>query len=198
LNSLRFHQNYKGVFEGASTIQRSLDGAFKWIKLTTTNDTSDLVVIGNFGVTVASGSVAFPTAGTWYDLFANTTFSATGGEQNFNLNPGDFRVFVNRNVNNLTTTPVNNVPWTGATLEAKLFPNPVRANYTVELAVPQSGTVTVDLYNSTGQFITSVYNGFLQKGKRQLPLQRPAVVNGTYFLRLQLKGETKTIPLTIQ
>jgi hypothetical protein len=198
LINLRFHPWYKGVFEGASTIERSLAGAFKWIKLTTTNDTSDLMVIGNFDVTPQTGSVTFPTAGTWYDFFGNFIHTASGTAQSFTLQPGEFHVYTNRNVNNMTTTPVANVPWTGTTLQARLYPNPVRSGYTVEVAMPQSGNVTIALYNSMGQFVSTVYNGFLQKGERQVSLNYPAAPKGAYFLKLQTKAESKTIPFTLQ
>lgn len=198
LINLRFHPWYKGVFEGASTIEHSLGGAFKWIKLTTTNDTSDLVVIGNFDVTPQTGTVTFPTAGTWYDFFGNFIQTPTGTAQSFTLQPGEFHVYVNRNVNSITTTPVGNLPWNETVLAAKLYPNPVRSAYTVEVAMPQSGNVTISLYNSMGQFISTVYKGFLQKGERQVPMQKPAMPTGAYFLKLEARGESKTIPFTLQ
>jgi hypothetical protein len=54
------------------------------------------------------------------------------------------------------------------------------------------------LVHSTGQFVSTLYTGFLQKGERKVPLQRPAVTTGTYFLKVQAKGENKTIPFTLQ
>jgi hypothetical protein len=197
LINLRFHPWYTGAFQ-SGTIERSLSGAFKWIKVTTAGDTSDLVVIGNFDVVPQTGSVTFPTAGVWYNFFGNFIHTATGAAQNFTLQPGEFHVYVNRNVNNLTSTPVSNVPWNGSTLQARLYPNPVQASYMVELALPQSGTVSIALYNSTGQFVSTLYTGFLQKGERKVPLQRPAFNTGTYFLKVQAKGENKTIPFTLQ
>jgi len=197
LNRLRNHPWFKGVFQ-SSTIERSLGGAFKWIKLTTANDTADVMVIGNFNVIPQTGTVTFPTAGTWYDYFGNFIHTATGSPQSFTLQPGEFHVYINRNANNLTATPVGNVPWNATNLGAKLFPNPIQAAYTLELSIPQSGSAVVEMYNSTGQFIRTVYNGFLQKGTRQLPFSRPLSAKGVYFLKIAIKGETKTIPLTLQ
>lgn len=197
LNRLRHHPWYKGAFESA-TIERSLNGAFKWIKFRTANDTADLVVIGNFDVVPQTGSVTFPTAGNWYDYFGNFIQTATGAPQNFTLQPGEFHVYINRNVNNVVATPVSNVPWNGTALAAKLFPNPVKASSIIEISVAQSGQARVELYNSNGQLLQTVYNGFLARGTRQVPLQRPSVSSGTYFLKITLKGETKTISLTLQ
>jgi hypothetical protein len=83
-------------------------------------------------------------------------------------------------------------------LEAKVYPNPVSANYTVEIKLPQSSTTRIDLYNNIGQYITTVYNGFLTTGTKTIPLAAPGLSKGTYFLKLQVKGSTKTISLTLQ
>jgi len=197
LNRLRQHPWYNGVFQSA-TIDRSLGGAFKWIKLTTTNDTSDLVVVGNFDVNPQTGSVTFPVAGTWYDYFANTTISTSASPQSFTLQPGEYRVYVNRNVNNVTTTSVGSIPVNPNAIEVNLYPNPVDANSTIEIKLPQSGQTTIELYNSTGQFVRTVYSGFLARGVRQLPLQRPTSAKGTYFLKVRTKDDIKTIPFTLQ
>ena len=196
LIGLRFHQWYKDAFLTGAVTQ-SLSGAVKWIK-TSSGDSSHLVVVGNFDVSSQSGSVTFPTAGTWYDLLENTTFTTTGSSQAISLAPGEFHVYVNRNVNNIIPTPVVNVPWNGTTLEAKAFPNPAISSFTVELNLPQSGNVQVDLFNSLGQKISTVYNSFTVKGTRQLPIKVTGVSKGNYFLKLNTKTETKTIQITIQ
>lgn len=67
---------------------------FKWMTLN--SSAGKLVVIGNFNVTTQSGSVTFPSAGTWYDyLNPPATFAATGGSQSFTLQPGEYRVYLN-------------------------------------------------------------------------------------------------------
>ena len=197
LINLRFHPWYKDALMDG-TVESSLGTAFKWIKLRTGNDSSDMVVIGNFDGSTQIGAVTFPVQGTWFDYLNNTTFSATGTAQSISLLPGEFRVYVNRNVNNVTTTPVSNIPWNGTAMAAKVFPNPVQMSYTLEISVPQSGNAIVELYNSNGQFLRTVHNGFLTRGSRQISLNRPTTAAGTYFLKITLKGETKTIPLTLQ
>lgn len=197
LNRLRNLSTYKGVFQTAN-IDRSLANGFKWIKLTTAGDTSDLMVIGNFDITAQSGTVTFPTAGTWYDYFGNFIHTSTGTAQSFTLQPGEFHVYVNRNVNNLTATAVTTIPWNGNTVEAKVYPNPVAAAFTVEVKLPQSGTTKIDLYNNVGQYIATMYNGFLTSGTKKIPLSALGFTKGIYFLKLQAKGGVKTISLTLQ
>lgn len=65
LNRIRFHPWLKDVFiANNTTIDRNMSGAFKSLRLRSANDSSCIVVIGNFDVTAQSGSVTFPTAGT--------------------------------------------------------------------------------------------------------------------------------------
>lgn len=196
LINLRFHPWYKDAFI-TGTIDKSLNGATKWIRVSS-GDSSQLLVVGNFDVSTQFASVTFPTAGTWYDYLENATFTSTGTLQNISLLPGEFHVYVNRNVNNLTATPVIDVPWNGQSLNASVYPNPVAADFTLQLQVPQSGMITIDLYNSVGQFIKTVRKEFLTKGTHQLTMQQQQLSKGIYYLQVNTKSATKTISVTIQ
>jgi 1,4-alpha-glucan branching enzyme len=78
-------------------ISRDFSGAFKWMTLN--SSAGDVVIIGNFDVVAQGGSVTFPAAGTWYEyLKAPNTFNATGGSQFFNLQPGEYRIYLSTNV----------------------------------------------------------------------------------------------------
>ncbi|ANE53578.1 hypothetical protein SY85_17830 [Flavisolibacter tropicus] len=198
LNALRFHAWYKELFQ-SGTITQNFSDAFKWLKVAS-GDTSMLVVVGNFDVTTTSSTVTFPTAGTWYDYFGNTTFTSTGTAQTISLQPGEYHVYVNRNVNNISVTPVVNIPTSGTTLEAKVFPNPVHTNYVVELYVPQSGTTSIDLLNLSGQQLGTLQQKFLIKGKHQLSFNRSGLpaASGTYYIRIYTSAAQKIIPITLQ
>ncbi len=198
LIKLRFHPLYKEAFI-SGRIDRSLGAAFKWIKVSS-GDTSHLVVVGNFDVNAGSGNVTFPSAGTWYDYFTNTTITATGAAQNISLQPGEYHVYVNRNVNNNTTTPVLTIPTNGTTLEAKLYPNPLTQRFVIEMYVPQSGTTTIELFNALGQYAGKLQSSFLQKGKHMVPLNRGPLnlAKGQYYIKISTKNESKVLGAIIQ
>jgi hypothetical protein len=197
LIQLRFHPWYKGAFM-TGTINQNVGGdvAVKWISVTT--DTSKLLVVGNFDVVPQTSTVTFPAAGTWYDYLDSATYTATGTAQNITLQPGEFHVFVNRNVNNNSATAIASVPWNGGTLNVKVFPNPVVGSYLLEVNTPQSGTTTIELFSAMGQYMTTLYNGFLQKGTQQLSMKGLNVAKGSYYLRFTTKTATKTILITVQ
>jgi 1,4-alpha-glucan branching enzyme len=96
LLQLRANPLYAEAFT-TGTINRNFAGAFKW--MTINSGAGKLVVIGNFDVVPQTGSVTFPTAGTWYDyLNSPATFAATGGSQSFTLQPGEYHVYLSSNV----------------------------------------------------------------------------------------------------
>ncbi len=89
-------------------ISRSFSGAVKWMTLN--SSAGKVVVVGNFDVVPQSGSVTFPASGTWYDYMkAPATFNATGGPQTFNLQPGEYHVYLSSNV----VLPVTLLSFTG-------------------------------------------------------------------------------------
>jgi hypothetical protein len=197
LIKLRFHPWYKDAFL-SNRVEQSLAGAFKWIKVTT--DTSNLLVVGNFDVTPVTGSVAFQNSGTWYDYLANTAFTATGTAQSFTLQPGEFHVYLNRNVNNTTSTPVTAIPWNENLLEATVFPNPVQTTYTIEVNVPKSVTLQIIVVNAIGQKVATLHNSFLTRGKHQLTFNKNDLkgVTGIYYIQLVTKENSKTLPVILQ
>ncbi len=95
LLKLRANPLYKDAFVSNTTSQ-SLGGAFKWLQLNSTP--AKIVVIGNFDVVSQTGSVTFPTAGTWYDYLQGNTITTTGSAQSFTLQPGEYHVFLNSSI----------------------------------------------------------------------------------------------------
>ena len=54
-----------------------------------------LVAISNFDIIAQNFTVTFPSSGTWYEYFTNTTFTATGGGQTINMQAAEYRVYTN-------------------------------------------------------------------------------------------------------
>jgi hypothetical protein len=128
LNKLRFHSWYKDVFIANNiNLGRSLSGAFKTMTIRSALDSSMLCVVGNFDVTAQTGSFTFPVAGTWYDYLGGGTTTATGSAQNITLQPGEFHVYLNRNLTNAVITSTGSTGANVNQLQAEVYPNPVQA-----------------------------------------------------------------------
>jgi 1,4-alpha-glucan branching enzyme len=196
LNNLRSHSWYRQAFL-SGTVDRSLATTGKWIRVSS-GDTSHLVVVGNFDVVSQTIQVSLPVAGTWFDYLQNTSFTATGTVQNITMQPGEFHVYLNRNVNNITVTPVTSLPGNALALEAKTYPNPSQSSLMVDISMPQSQQVRIEVFATTGQYISTLYNRFLPRGNHTLNLNRPALARGSYFMKITTKNATKTLPVTFQ
>jgi len=77
-------------------------------------------------------------------------------------------------------------------------PNPVRNQATVSFAVKERKEVTLTLYNLLGQKVRTLYRDVPAPGQAQrTPLDASTLSSGTYFLRLQADGKTKTRRVTV-
>ncbi|MBD0278702.1 MAG: T9SS type A sorting domain-containing protein, partial [Flavisolibacter sp.] len=130
----------------------------------------------------------------------NSTFTTTGTAQNISLRAGEYHVFTNRNVNNLATTPVSNLPWSEATLAVRAYPNPVFSFFTVEVNLMQNSIVSIELINTAGQRISMLHQAFMTKGKHQLILNRKTlpVPTGHYYLHMSTTAGDRTLSVTLE
>ncbi len=168
------------------------------MKIKSATDSSMLCVIGNFELTAQTISFTFPAAGNWFDYFSNTVFSATSNTHNISLAPGEFRVYVNRNVNNVSVTPVFDVDEPAKFLQAAAYPNPVAASSIVELNIPQTGLVQVQLLDMSGRVLETLHQGQLVRGNHSVPIGNKLnkYSSGLYLLRI-VAGKDSRILKTI-
>lgn len=96
LLALRNHTPYLPAFI-TNNISYNLNGAFKWMKVSSA--ALNIVVIGNFDVVPVTGNVSFQSPGIWYSYLTGTTFTATGSNQSFTLQPGEFYVYLDKDAN---------------------------------------------------------------------------------------------------
>jgi hypothetical protein len=200
LLKLRAHGWYKDVFTANNvSITRNMTSGFKWLTVRSATDSSMLCIIGNFDVNSQSASFTFPAAGTWYNYLTGTTTSATGTAQNINLLPGEYHVYLNRNLINAVVTADPGSPNTTDKLEVKIFPNPSVQDVVMDLELHESGNVEIDLLSSHGQRIQSLFNAFRTKGTHRLSLIiNQSIAAGNYIIRVKTKTSIKTTKFIVQ
>ncbi len=197
LLKLRNHPLYKSAFL-TNRVDQNLSAAFKWLRLTT--DTSNVVVMGNFDVSPAPGSVTFPTAGTWYDYFTGETLTATGTAQNFTLQPGEYHVYVNRNINNTTTG--GNPPGGQTTLALAVLPNPATASGQLKIDISASGRLAISITDITGRQCAYYDAGARTQGSYRFRIHEVAGnagawAAGIYFIRVDFNGQSVSSRMVI-
>jgi hypothetical protein len=152
-----------------------------------------LCVVGNFDAAAQTGSFTFPSAGTWYDYLNGNTYTASGAAQNITLQPGEFHIYLNRNLVNAVVTSVVNVGNSNNQFSASVYPNPAAASTFLDINIISAGKVSVTLLNQVGQKVKDVYTGFLPKGKHQINFSDKITnaAGGIYYLTIQ-SGQTQT------
>lgn len=200
MNKLRFHPWYKDVFIANSiNLSRNLVSGFKTLTVRSATDSSDVCVVGNFDVTAQSSNYTFPVAGTWYDYLNGGTITATGSAQNFTLQPGEFHIYLNRNLTNAVVTSTGDISTTNA-FDASVYPNPATTSSFLEIDVPQTGKVQAVIVNTSGQKVMELLSQTVNRGKFRLPLtgkidNLPA---GIYIINIQVANKTANVKLAIQ
>ena len=80
--------------------------------------------------------------------------------------------------------------------EAKLFPNPAPDGWTqVQLHLPSSGTLKVDLYDLQGRLLKSAYNNQLQAGNYLLPVSLSEFPQGFYLVKTSFNNSHQVLRL---
>ncbi|TMI71370.1 MAG: T9SS type A sorting domain-containing protein [Bacteroidetes bacterium] len=196
LAKLRSNGWYKDVFTANNiSIDQDLGGAVKTMIVRSANDTSLLVIVGNFDVTGKIAVVTFPKAGTWYDYISGTTIAATGNSQPITLQPGDYHIYLNRNV--------SNVPVTGngqGALQLSVYPNPVDNTSVANVTLPENSNVQIDLFNAGGQKVQTIFTGVLAQGKHTITFSAKTynLPTGIYLLKAQTQTVSQSLKILIK
>jgi hypothetical protein len=195
LIKLRSHTLYKDVFV-TNQVNQNLSGSFKILQVNT--DTSKICVIGNFDVIPQTANVTFQTTGTWYDYFDGTILNATGLAQSITLQPGEYHVYLNRNVVSNIATSVSTINTLESNLFVKMLPNPVMQSAVIDITVPAGGNMQIDLLNINGQKISNIYSGFLSKGDHTINFTKKNLPPGMYMLKVNSKISSGAIKIVVK
>ena len=156
----------------------SLDGPFKY--LLSSGSSVAAVAIGNFDVNANTGTVPFPAKGTWYNYFGTDSILVTGN-QNFTLNAGEYRVYLNTKVKDTASHDTTVVP--SRSIAVRIYPNPVvNGSSVIEYDLPEAGTCSLTIISIVGQTMGTVNLGQQDKGKHILT-QVQIPISFTFFAK---------------
>lgn len=188
LLKLRAHPLFRDNFT-SNRVDYNLAGSFKWMKVST--DSSDILVLGNFDVVPVTGTVSFQQGGTWYDYLTGQTVTASGSAQTINLQPGEFHVYLNRNLNS-TSTPVTDIMYDGKKFRLKVYPNPMVGDGVIEYDLPESGVMSMRLLSVAGNQVSDAYTAFHVKGTHAASWQEVMgghkLAAGVYLLQFNFRN----------
>jgi len=72
------------------------------------------------------------------------------------------------------------------------YPNPFNAQTTIEYYLPQTGPVTIDIFDIMGRKVETLYNGVKQAGRHAVVWDAGEMSSGVYFYRIRAENDTET------
>jgi hypothetical protein len=198
-NLLRIRQNpsFLSTFT-AGTYTLDLSGTVKSLQVN--SDSLKVVVVGNFDMTPKTINLNFPANGTWFSYLTRTSINVNGGTSTVNIQPGEYHVYLNRDLSNTIITSLFNPTVPTLDLKAGIYPNPVGQSFTLEYVLPSSGKVEISLLSTEGKSLGSLFRGVQAAGKKQMTFNGTIITGktipgGLYFVQIQTPGGQSTLRL---
>lgn len=74
----------------------------------------------------------------------------------------------------------------------RFFPNPFTTHTTIEFDLPQSSSVSIQIFNTMGAMVDELYNDHLPSGEQQFKWNSGDLPKGLYYCRVQAGNEVVT------
>lgn len=139
------------VFE-TTNFDMSLQGALKKIRLK--NETTSMVVLGNFDVKEASINPTFYTTGMWYEFFTGDSINVTNTDAVISLQAGEYRIYSNKKM----PYPYSIIENTGLKTSVNVMPNPVSTSCTIEILHEGNTHCIAEVYTADGRLIEKPFD----------------------------------------
>lgn len=135
------------------------------------------------------GSVGMPktvvVGGVWHKVYFN---------QNNTLNANLFKEAINLALTETSVKESNTI----SGFSASISPNPSVSEVTLEIFVENPTQAVVNVYDSRGTLISTLFEGHLVPGQVQIPLQTTEISAGLYYLRINTDSNHETLKLIVQ
>lgn len=163
---------------------------------------TDVVVVGNFDVTAITTTGDFPQTGTWYDYFEGSEYEVTDSEQAFRLEPGEFKVYTNKQFDTPETgiaTSTEELPSEGPE-SFKLYnnyPNPFNPSTNIKFDVAKTGVVKLEVFDILGRKVATLFDGKKSVGTHTLTFDASSLSSGVYFTRFTAGNTVQVQKMTL-
>ncbi len=177
----------------------NLGNAFKSISLY--DDEMNVIVVGNFTTSSTSGSVEFPTTGSWYEYFSDKMVTISNTTFSTELQPGEYRMYMSKKVYRppYLNTSIEDNEQESDKLFAFAYPQPAGDIVHFVFGNENPSNVEINIYNIQGQLIDRIYDGNLNTGSYTLDWNVPSnLPAGQYIYSIQTDSKKAGGKLMIQ
>ncbi len=162
------------VFE-TTDFTLSLQGNMKKIRLR--DETTSMVVLGNFDALEGTINPDFYNTGKWYEFFSGDSITVTNTQATISLKPGEYRIYTNTRLQYPYQVETN----TADKISVEVAPNPVNEVCTINIKHPGISEYLVDIFDISGKHVDTLFNGRVSD---KLTLQWRPASPGMYLLKV--------------
>lgn len=72
------------------------------------------------------------------------------------------------------------------------YPNPFNPSTNIKFSIPQSGNISLKIYDVLGNEVATLYNGYMNAGSQNINFNASNLASGTYFYQLKTNSSTLT------
>lgn len=190
----------KADYPAFSTADFSLADAGSVKRLQLNHSSMDVNIIGNFDVTAKNMSPSFQNTGWWYDYFTGDSINVTNTTDTYYLEPGEFHIYTtvklptpedgiavgiedNETSNSSEVTSYN---------LGQNYPNPFNPATIISYQLPQSGFVSLKVYDILGRKVAELVSENQMAGYHSVDFNASNLTSGVYIYRLNVNDFSQT------
>ena len=72
------------------------------------------------------------------------------------------------------------------------YPNPFNPSTVIKFAIPNSGVVQITVFDASGREVSSLVNGYMNKGIHTVEFNAAGLSSGVYFYKIKTEGFVET------
>ncbi|MDP3148864.1 MAG: alpha-amylase family glycosyl hydrolase [Ignavibacteria bacterium] len=190
---IKLKENYPAFESNNFTLD--VAGAVK--KISISDPSMDVAIVGNFDVSYQSVPMNFTKTGRWYRYFENDSIEVSDVNQNVALAPGEFFIYTTAKLPDQEkgiTTDIeefqDQIAYSFA-LEQN-YPNPFNPTTSIQYSVNNSQYVSLKIYDVLGNELATLVNEVQPAGAYKVGFDATSFSSGVYFYQLRQNNSVIT------
>jgi len=162
----------------------------------------DVAIVGNFDVVQRSVNPNFSRTGYWYDYFSGDSVNVSNTQAQISLEPGQFYIYTTKKLPTPPSGILLSAEESGEdyilesfTLQQN-YPNPFNPSTTIKFSIPESGEVSLKIYDVIGKEVATLVDEFKSVGNYEISFNSNAnglnLSSGIYFYQLKINSKIET------